>query len=67
MRIIAPMHKGTPTAGLETILGVEPVELTAKYRSIHTILRIGRPIHYWDGITRYATGKPIPISLVKTY
>ena len=57
MRIIAPMHKGTPTAGLEVILGVEPVELTAKYRSIQTVLRIGKPSYNWDGITKYTNGK----------
>ena len=60
MRIIAPMHKGTPTAGLEVILGVEPIQVTARYRSISTILRIGKPTHNWDGITKYADGKTNP-------
>ena len=56
LRMTAPMHKSTPTSGLEALLGVEPLDIIAKNRSISTIMRIGQPKPLWDGKILYANG-----------
>ena len=49
LRSFATTHKSTPTSGLQVMFNVEPIDLTIKYRSFSTLLRIGRPKPIWDG------------------
>ena len=49
LRSFAPTHRSTPTSGLQVMFNIEPIDLTAKYRSISSLLRIDRPKPIWDG------------------
>ena len=57
LRSFATTHKSTPTSGLQVMFNVEPIDLTIKYRSFSTLLRIDRPKPRWDGNVENKDGK----------
>jgi hypothetical protein len=47
--LVAPMRQLTPTAGLEMILGVPPMELYIKFLATTTYNRLNLKPHLWSG------------------
>ena len=50
----SPIKKSTPTAGLEVILGLKPLDLAAKESGLSDSLRL-KPRIRWDGIGHHKT------------
>ncbi len=49
---MAHVHRSTPTAGLEAILDVMPLDLYAQSAAVQVVLRVqGRNQSGWDGIS----------------